>query len=50
MRDLVRARVDAVHSLRRARQQLSGFLLRQGCGQENPRIHYMPDRRSDAGF
>src|SRR5258705_3377183 len=34
MRDLVRARLDAVHSLRRARQQLSGFLLRHGrhCG------------------
>jgi transposase len=31
MRDLVRARLDAVHALRRARQQLSGFLLRQGC-------------------
>ena len=31
MRDLVRARLDAVHSLRRARQQLSGFLLRHGC-------------------
>jgi transposase len=30
MRDLVRARLDAVHSLRRARQQFSGFLLRQG--------------------
>src|SRR5207244_320705 len=30
MRDLVRARLDAVHSLRRARQQLSGFLLRHG--------------------
>src|SRR5712675_2381510 len=30
MRDLVRARLDAVHSLRRVRQQLSGFLLRQG--------------------
>src|SRR5438309_11477067 len=30
MRDLVRARLDAVHSLRRARQQLSGFLLRPG--------------------
>src|SRR5271167_3059578 len=27
MRDLVRARLDAVHALRRARQQLSGFLL-----------------------
>ena len=35
MRDLVRARLDAVHALRRARQQLSGFLLRQGC-------HYGP--------
>src|SRR5207244_2800349 len=31
MRDLVWARLDAVHALRRARQQLSGFLLRQGC-------------------
>ena len=30
MRDLVRARLDAVHALRRARQQLSGSLLRQG--------------------
>jgi transposase len=29
MRDLVRARLDAVHALRRARQQLSGFLLRR---------------------
>jgi hypothetical protein len=29
MRDLVRARLDAGHSLRRARQQLSGFLLLQ---------------------
>jgi transposase len=31
IRDLVRARLDAVRALRRARQQLSGFLLRQGC-------------------
>ena len=31
MRDLVRARLDAMRALRRARQQLSGFLLRQGC-------------------
>jgi transposase len=31
MRDLVRARLDSVRALRRARQQLSGFLLRQGC-------------------
>lgn len=30
MRDLVRARLDAVHALRRTRQQLAGFLLRQG--------------------
>ena len=30
MRDLVRARAAAVRSLRRARQQLSGFLLRHG--------------------
>jgi transposase len=30
MRGLVRTRLDAVHALRRARQQLSGFLLRQG--------------------
>src|SRR6202166_2703046 len=36
MRDLVRARLDAVHSLRRARQQLSGFLLRQGCPYGRP--------------
>ncbi len=30
MRDLVRARVDAVEQVRKARQQLQGFLLRQG--------------------
>jgi transposase len=36
MRDLVRARRDAVHSLRRARQQLCGFLLRQGCHYGRP--------------
>src|ERR1700737_3650035 len=36
MRDLVRARLDAVHALRRARQQLSGFLLRQGCHYGGP--------------
>jgi transposase len=36
MRDLVRARLDAVHSLRRVRQQLSGFLLRQGCHYNRP--------------
>src|SRR6201988_4719426 len=35
-RDLVRARLDAVHALRRARQQLSGFLLRQGCHYGRP--------------
>ena len=42
MRDLVRVRLDAVHSLRRARQQLSGFLLRQGCHYGRPtwtRLH-----------
>jgi hypothetical protein len=36
MRDLVRARLDAVHRLRRARQQPSGFLLRQGCHHRRP--------------
>jgi transposase len=36
MRDLVRARLAAVHALRRARQQLSGFLLRQGCHYGRP--------------
>jgi transposase len=36
MRDLVRARLDAVYSLRRARQQLSGFLLRHGCHYGRP--------------
>ena len=41
-RDLVRARLDAVRSLRRARQQLSGFLLRHGCHYGRPawtRLH-----------
>ena len=36
IRDLVRARLDAVHALRRARQQVSGFLLRQGCHYGRP--------------
>ena len=36
MRDLVRARLDAVHALRRARQQLSGSLLRHGCHYGRP--------------
>src|SRR5258706_10812634 len=36
IRDLVRARLDAVHALRRARQQLSRFLLRQGCHYGRP--------------
>ncbi len=36
MRDLARARLDAVHGLRRARQQLAGFLLRQGCHYGRP--------------
>ena len=35
IRDLVRARLAAVRTLRQARQQLSGFLLRQGQ-------HYQP--------
>src|SRR5207244_1894140 len=35
-RYLGRARLDAVHALRRARQQLSGFLLRQGCHYGRP--------------
>src|SRR6516162_2758798 len=36
MRDLVRARLDAVRALRRERRQLSGFLLRQGCHYGRP--------------
>jgi transposase len=36
VRDLVRARLDAVHSVRWARQQLSGFLLRHGCHYGRP--------------
>ena len=36
VRDLVRARLDAVRALRRARQQPSGFLLRQGCHYRRP--------------
>ena len=36
IRDLVRARLDAVRALRRARQQLSGFLFRQGCHYGRP--------------
>ena len=36
MRDLVRARLAAVRSLRRARQQLSGFLLRHGLHYGRP--------------
>src|ERR1700752_392824 len=36
MRDLVRARLDAGRALRRVRQQLSGFLLRQGCHYGRP--------------
>src|SRR4029077_13336697 len=33
---LVRPRLEAVHALRGARQQLSGFLLRQGCHYRRP--------------
>jgi len=36
MRDLVRARLAAVRSLRHARQQLSGFLLRHGHHYHRP--------------
>jgi transposase len=36
MRDLVRARLDAMHALCRARQQLSGFLLRHSCHYGRP--------------
>src|SRR5260221_9876935 len=36
MRDLVRARLAAVRSLRQARQQLSGFLLRHGHHYHRP--------------
>jgi transposase len=35
-RDLVRTRLDAMRALRRVRQQLSGFLLRQGCHYRRP--------------
>jgi len=36
MRDLVRARLAAVRSLRQARQQRGGFLLRHGCHYGRP--------------
>jgi transposase len=36
MRDLIRARLAAVRSLRQARQQLSGFLLRHGLHYNRP--------------
>ena len=36
IRDLVRARQAAVRTLRQARQQLSGFLLRQGLHYHRP--------------
>jgi transposase len=36
IRDLVRARLAAVRTLRQARQQLSGFLLRQGLHYHRP--------------
>jgi transposase len=38
IRDLVRARLDAVLALRRARQRLLGFLLRQGCHYGRPAL------------
>jgi transposase len=52
VRDLVRARLDAVHSLRRACQQLSGFLLRQGCHYGQPawtKLETSKNRVSGAG-
>jgi len=45
IRDLVRARLDAVHALRRARQQLAGFLLRQGCHYRRPAWTKLHHRR-----
>ena len=50
MRDLVRARLDAVRALRRARQQLSGFLLRQGCHYGRPAAWTKLHRRWVAGL
>jgi len=49
VRDLVRARLNAVHALGRARQQLSGFLLRQGCHYGRP-TWTKPHRRWLAGL
>jgi transposase len=46
IRDLVRARLAAVRSLRQARQQLSGFLLRHGHHYNRPAwtlMHRRPD-------
>src|SRR5262249_57245895 len=48
MRDLVRARLDAVRALRRARPQLPGFLVRQGCHYWRPAWTTL-HRRSRAG-
>jgi hypothetical protein len=49
VRDLVRARLDAAHALRWARQQLSGFLLPQGCRYGRP-AWAKPHRRWLAGL
>jgi transposase len=49
MRDLVRTGLDAVRALRRARQQLSGFLARQGCHYRRPAWTKV-DRRWLAGL
>ncbi|MCP4044719.1 MAG: IS110 family transposase, partial [Gammaproteobacteria bacterium] len=45
MRDLVRARASAVHALRRARQHLSGFLLRHGRTYHGRKAWTLPHRR-----
>ena len=49
IRDLVRARLAAVRSLRQARQQLSGFLLRHGRHYNRPAWTWM-HRRWRAGL
>ncbi len=52
MRDLVRARASSVHAVRRARQHLSGFLLRHGRTYSGRKAWTVPHRRwlSDLSF
>jgi transposase len=45
MRDLVRARAASLHALRRARQHLSGFLLRHGKTYHGRKTWTLPHRR-----